>query len=320
MAFAKRHSKNNINNSDVTRYLINKSLSISTRNTYSNAYKLFDRFSESHNAPNLANSLPIDTSRIVAFISYMFCHCYASSSIITYVAAISFIHKLGNWPDPANCFTVQKMLLGIQKERGNPDCRKPIYPPLLKKLVCALSSLEFSSFTKCLFRSMFLLAFHAFLHVGEITLSPSGHKNLLKISDVKLKRDTLELHLRSYKHSLSHLPKILILKSQREKILCPVIAVKNYLNYRGSSDGPLFITEAGKPLSRAHFLAVLKSCFKTLRINGNEYNTHSFRVGAASWAAINGMSDSQIKEMGRWRSDAYKRYIRLGKIMLNYSQ
>ena len=67
---------------------------------------------------------------------------------------------------------------------------------------------------------MFLLAFYAFLCVGEITLSPSGHKNLLKISDVKLKRDTLELHLRSYKHYLSHLPKILILKERKDSLSC----------------------------------------------------------------------------------------------------
>jgi len=35
---------------------------------------------------------------------------------------------------------------------------------------------------------------------------------------------------------------------------------------------------------------------------------HSFRRGGAHQAAINGISDSEIKKHGRWLSDAYVRY------------
>ncbi|KAK6195007.1 hypothetical protein SNE40_000528 [Patella caerulea] len=38
--------------------------------------------------------------------------------------------------------------------------------------------------------------------------------------------------------------------------------------------------------------------------------THSFRIGGASLAAHNGLSDSQIRQLGRWRSDAFRKYIR----------
>ena len=40
------------------------------------------------------------------------------------------------------------------------------------------------------------------------------------------------------------------------------------------------------------------------------YNTHSFRIGAATSAIEAGISDVQVKMLGRWKSDAYQRYVR----------
>ena len=193
------------------------------------------------------------------------------------------------------------MILGIQKERGKPDCRSCSVVP--------------SNFTRNLFKATFLLAFHAFLQVGEITMSASGSDNLLKYSDMKLKTKTIELQFRNYKHSHGQRPRLMIINSQRDRSLCPVKAIREYVKYRGQEDGPLFVTDA----SRAHLSAVFKSCLNMLHVDVSEYNTHSFRIGAASWAAIKGMSDSQIREMGRWRSDAYRKYIRIGTMMLSQS-
>jgi hypothetical protein len=33
-------------------------------------------------------------------------------------------------------------------------------------------------------------------------------------------------------------------------------------------------------------------------------------IGAASFAAENGLSDAQIRSMGRWNSNAFRKYIR----------
>ena len=40
------------------------------------------------------------------------------------------------------------------------------------------------------------------------------------------------------------------------------------------------------------------------------YKGHSFRIGAATFAAECGFSDAQIRLMGRWQSDAFRKYIR----------
>ena len=228
MASAEGRSKNHLNIPHVARYLVNKSLSLSTKKTYSNAFKLFNRFLGVNYGSTFANSIPVNVSCIMAFITYMFSLAYAPSSIITYVSAISFVHKVGNWPDPANNFIVQKMLIGIQKNCGTVDTRRPILPPLLKKLVLSVKSVVSHSYDQKLFQAMFLLAFHAFLRIGEITFSPSSPDNILKISDVKIRRQTVEISLRNYKHSHGQGPKRLILKKQSDKSLCPVTSLKGH--------------------------------------------------------------------------------------------
>jgi RES domain-containing protein len=37
---------------------------------------------------------------------------------------------------------------------------------------------------------------------------------------------------------------------------------------------------------------------------------HSFRIGAASFAAEKSLSDAQVRFMGRWNSNAFRKYIR----------
>ena len=52
----------------------------------------------------------------------------------------------------------------------------------------------------------------------------------------------------------------------------------------------------------------------------SSYESHSFRIGAASLAAENGMSDAQIRGLSRWKSDGFKLklYIRSSKTWTNF--
>ena len=42
-----------------------------------------------------------------------------------------------------------------------------------------------------------------------------------------------------------------------------------------------------------------------------QFNTHNFRIGVATSAKLVGVSDSHLKALGRWRSDAYLKYVQL---------
>ena len=92
--------------------------------------------------------------------------------------------------------------------------------------------------------------------------------------------------------------------------ICPVKALLPYLAVRGSTEGPLFITEEGSPLTRHRFNTELSSILHAAGLETTHYNTHSFRIGAATSAKQAGISDLHIKMLGRWQSNAYETYIR----------
>ena len=91
--------------------------------------------------------------------------------------------------------------------------------------------------------------------------------------------------------------------------LCAVQAMLSYLALRGNGPGPLFLFASGQPLTRASLTDWLRQIMASARISGN-FSSHSFRIGAATVAARNGVPDHLIQTMGRWTSNAYQLYIR----------
>ena len=60
-------------------------------------------------------------------------------------------------------------------------------------------------------------------------------------------------------------------------------------------------------------MAHVKTALGKAGLNPAEYAGHSFRIGAATVAHLNGLDDSTIMTLGRWKSEAYLRYIRIPK-------
>ena len=75
-------------------------------------------------------------------------------------------------------------------------------------------------------------------------------------------------------------------------------------------DDPLFYFQSGASLTRSNFVTHFKSALSIAGIDSVGYPGHSFRIGAATTVARRGLQDSTIKQLGRWRSAAYQRYIK----------
>ncbi|XP_071144984.1 uncharacterized protein [Mytilus edulis] len=50
---------------------------------------------------------------------------------------------------------------------------------------------------------------------------------------------------------------------------------------------------------------------QVLQVDTRYYKAHSFRIGAATSAAAKGIPHSVIQGMGRWKSSAFMKYIRM---------
>lgn len=106
----------------------------------------------------------------MAFIVWLFNAGYAPATIATTISPLSFVHKMLGLPDPTDSFLVKKMLMGATKLRKQDDIRLPIMPHILEKLVSITDSVIVENYERTLLKAMFLLAFHAFLRLGEMAV------------------------------------------------------------------------------------------------------------------------------------------------------
>ena len=67
----------------------------------------------------------------------------------------------------------------------------------------------------------------------------------------------------------------------------------------------------GKMLTRSMFSVAIHKVLLELKLNPQCFNTHSFRIGAATSAKQTEMSDAYLKALGSWKSHAYLKYVRL---------
>ena len=77
--------------------------------------------------------------------------------------------------------------------------------------------------------------------------------------------------------------------------LCPVAALLAYLAVRGGEYGPLFRLKDGRSLTREIFTNKVRAALSVLGYDSSVYAGHSFRIGAATTAAEQGIEDSAIK-------------------------
>ena len=90
----------------------------------------------------------------------------------------------------------------------------------------------------------------------------------------------------------------------------------NYLALRGDAPGYLFfLLQYGQLLSRNILMDWLRQIMASARVPGN-FSSHSFRIGAATVVACNGVLDHYlIQSMGRWSNNACQLYIRAPGLM-----
>lgn len=144
---------------------------------------------------------------------------------------------------------------------------------------------------------MNLLAFYAFLRVGEITKTSGSNHHYLLRKHLKFvcnpqREDYLELTIPHYKHSIN-VATLNIKKNTAQPALCPLKACQAYLLIRShfSIEEPLFSFMDGTPISRQFFTENLQQSLAFCGLDTHQYHSHSFRIGAATTAASSGSSE-----------------------------
>ena len=93
--------------------------------------------------------------------------------------------------------------------------------------------------------------------------------------------------------------------------VCPVLAMNHYLKICRPTQGPLFQFRSGSPVTHKLVSTNLANILEFIGLNSKHYKHHSFRFGGTTHLANLGFSETYIRKIGRWKSNAMRRYIRI---------
>lgn len=281
-----------------------------TYSAYSQNWNSFQHFVTSH--LQLTLTLPVSEHIICLYIAFLHSKPYRYATILSHLSSISFMHKAKGFQEISDSFLIQKILTGIKNSQIPRQPLLPINKAKLHLIVDQIPNATNHTYERLMYTAMFLLMYHACLRIGEVVPSTHAH-NILSYQDIAFesnsKLTSLYITFQSYKHSNGKTP-TLKLEQSSEGRYCPVKALLYYLHKRGSQPGPLF-SLPHQQLSRLQVANFLKKLLSLAALQPSRFNTHSLRIGRTTdLAHSNQVSELDIQSIGRWKSTAYKHYIR----------
>ena len=299
------------------QHFLNNGLAANTRNTYSIGQQRFTIFCQAIQA----NTLPASEATLSLFITHLATEHISYKTIKVYLSAVRHMHvAAGMFPQFSQQLTprLQLTLKGIQRSQATshpPRQRLPVTLQLLQNIYRHLSQ-QPHHYNNILTWAACCLAFFGFLRVSEFTVPSDTQYDKdchLSVDDISLdSRDKPQLIRVTLKQSKTDPFRrgVDLYLGATGATTCPVKAILPYLALHGHHKGPLFILEDGKYLTRQRLNFLLNTLLTTLNIDSSKYNTHSFRIGAATTAREANIPDALIQLMGRWKSNAYLTYIK----------
>ena len=218
------------------------------------------------------------------FISRQFAHCILSkASRILWLIACSY----------------NEYLEEFKRTQGDTSSLRL---PVTDDIMVIFRALDLSFPGHCMFWAACNLAYFSFLHSAEFTVPnlasswPSIH---LGLADVAL--DSLSspscLQLRIKVSKTDSFRKGCFLHIGKGKFpLCTIHSLLAYLTLRGDAPGPLFLFRNRQRLTHALLTPWFRDILSSAGIQGT-FSSHSFRIGAATVAARNGILDHQIQAL-----------------------
>jgi integrase len=165
---------------------------------------------------------------------------------------------------------------------------------------------------------MCCLGFFGFLRISELTYLANSPEaaDFLTSADLTWSPGQLTVLLRRSKGDPLKLGVRITIGGNGSPV-CALKAVQHYLNLRGTyfpnsdlASSPLFLDKGGSAITKSTFSRRLAELAAAVGVEG-KVTPHSLRIGAATAAWRAGFSDSQIQSLGRWKSRAFMRYLRM---------
>ena len=280
-------------------------VSPATRKAYRTGLRKFNSFCTQARR----KAIPTSENTLLLFATYLADQNLSSSTIQVYLSAVRNAHVAkGHYNQFKSQLTprLYQVIKGIQKTQcvtKSPKTRQPITFKILEGVRSVLLKHPCTQDDLMIWAAC-CIAFFGLLRVSEFTtptqthFNPSSH---LSLSDIALDSHTspqvIRITLKQSKTDQLRQGTHLYLGKTGHRV-CPIGAIIPYLIARGNRPGPLFMQKNGKMLTRSMFNVAIHKVLLELKLNPQSFNTHSFRIGAATSAKQSGISNAHLKALG----------------------
>lgn len=296
---------------DTSLFILQNGLAPATTRQYASAVNKFLAFCEG--IDELAVALPAPAGLIYRFI--LWCSAIsnttvAASTIKRYLTGLRMWHTLHDAPFPlVNAHRIRLLLKACSKTQVTRPHRKRT-GVTLRDVLSMCDHLATSSTTDLVTRTVILVGFWGLARLGELTRHPDHPSVFVRRRDLSFSLDghSAYIRIRLAKTAAPDEVQLLKIRAQPNR-LDLVNALRELLeSAAGSPNDPLFPGSVrGEPIRRSHVTKFLKA-------HGPQDNTywsgHSLCIGGASFQHHAGRPIASLKRLGRWRSSAYKGYVR----------
>ena len=298
-------------------FYLERSLAPATLRSYTSGQRRYMAFCT---AANL-QPLPLVEQTLCMFVAQLAREGLAHQTIKAYLSAVRHFVIIAGHSDPfkGDPFPLlQYVLRGIKRSPSQAprQPRMPITPVILRILKQQWSTEVPNNQDYIMLWAACCMGFFGFMRAGEFTITHTNGFDpaaSLGVGDIAVDShhnpSSIQVSLKQSKTDPFR-KGVSIYLGRTQADLCPVTAVLAYVAIRPSVGGPLFVFKDGGYLTREKLVSHLRRALGSAGICTQGYSGHSFRIGAATTAALVGVEDSVVKMLGRWESSAYQRYLR----------
>jgi len=305
----------------------NSALTQNTHSTYKTAEKMWEVCAQE---TEVTGHFPVTANEVLIYTAWLLKRGLCAATINSYLAGMRTAHLTrGLVPPTFRTDIVNTVLRGqshidsVERRLGTRKSRLPITPAVLRLLKAELSNSDLMNADKLLLWSCCTLLFFGGFRCHELLsyyitkfdpaftlLYEDITENTVRINGSQIR--TLQILLKSEKTDTKGESTIVDIYESSNDI-CPISAYRSYRKVAVNEPGkPAFRLADGKPLTGRKLNEYIRRFIgKHLNTDTRFVSSHSFRSGLASMLGSLGFSEDQIKDTGRWSSEAYQRYLKL---------
>ena len=271
-----------------------------TLRAYQSDFKDFSAFC----AKNGLSSMPSEPKILSLYLTYL-SGTSKFSTLKRRIASISVIHKMkGHYLDTKHP-VIMENLHGIKRSKGsNQKAKKPILINELKLIINAIDKVNQLEKKKIRDKAIILVGFSGGFRRSELVN--------IDYEDLEFVNEGLKIFIKRSKTDQSGEGMIKAIPYFDNKIFCPVLAIKNWVNFSKIRSGKIF------SVSDKSIALIIKKYALIVGLDPNKYGGHSLRSGFATSAAESGAEERNIMAMtGHKTTQMVRRYIQEANLFKN---